>query len=103
MVPVGAGFWTGNGHEVVVRQLLRHNGADASYKKWIATARLYQASMDSDAAAMQQLVDDGADIKAKDIGGETALDRAAHFKHVVVMQVLLQSEVDASIEESMLS
>jgi ankyrin repeat protein len=89
----------GNGHEVVVRQLLRHNGNDASYKKWIATARLYQASMDSDAAAMQQLIHDGADIKVKDIGGETALDRAAHFKYVAVMQVLLQSEVDASVEE----
>ena len=59
-----------------MRQLLRHNGDNASYKKWIATARLYQASMDSDAAAMQQLIDDGTD-KAKDIGGETALDRAA--------------------------
>ena len=54
--------------------------------------------MDSDAAAMQQLIDDGTD-KAKDIGGETALDRAAHFKYVAVMQVLLQSEVDASVEE----
>jgi ankyrin repeat protein len=83
----------------VVRQLLRHNGDDASYKKWIATARLYRASMDSDAAAMQQLIDDGADIKVKDTGGETALDRAAHFKYVAVMQVLLQSEVDASVEE----
>jgi hypothetical protein len=46
-------------------------------------SRLYQASMDSDAAAMQQLIDDGTD-KAKDIGGETALDRAAHFKYVAV-------------------
>jgi hypothetical protein len=55
--------------------------------------------MDSDAAAMQQLIDDGADIKVKDTGGETALDRAAHFKYVAVMQVLLQSEVDASVEE----
>jgi hypothetical protein len=61
-------------------------------------SRLYQASMDSDAAAMQQLIDDGTD-KAKDIGGETALDRAAHFKYVAVLQVWLQSEVDASVEE----
>jgi ankyrin repeat protein len=89
----------GNGHEVVVRQLLEHNGDDASYKKWIAIAQLYQASMDSDVAVMQQLIDDGADIKAKDIGGETALDRAGHFKYEAVMQVLLQSKVDASGEE----
>jgi ankyrin repeat protein len=82
-----------------MRQLLRHNGDDASYKKWIATAQLYQASMDSDAAVMQQLIDDGADIKAKDIGGEAALDWAAHFKYIAVMQVLLQSEVDTSVEE----
>jgi hypothetical protein len=54
--------------------------------------------MDSDAAAMQQLIDDGTD-KAKDIGRETALDRAAHFKYVAVLQVWLQSEVDASVEE----
>jgi ankyrin repeat protein len=55
--------------------------------------------MDSDAAAMQRLIDNGADIKAKDIGGEAALDWAAHFKYIAVMQVLLQSEVDTSVEE----
>ena len=84
----------GNGHEVVVRQLLEHNGDGASYKKWIATALLYQASMDSDAT----LIDDGADSKTKDIGGETALDRAAHSKYEAVMRVPLQSELDASVE-----
>jgi ankyrin repeat protein len=89
----------GNGHEVVVRQLLRHNGDNASYKKWIATAWLYQASMDSDAAVIQQLIDDSVDMKAKDIGGETVLDRVAHFKYVAVLQVLLQSEINASVEE----
>ncbi len=69
----------GNGHEILVRQLFGHNSGDASYKKWIATARLYQASMYSDAAVMQQLIDDRADIKAKDIRGETAVELAAHF------------------------
>jgi ankyrin repeat protein len=71
-----------------VRQLLEHKCDDASYK-WIATARLYQESVDSDAAIMQQPIDDGADINAKDIGGETALDRAAHSKYEAVMRVLL--------------
>ncbi len=89
----------GNGHEVAVRQLLEHNGDDASYKKWVATAQLYQASMDSNAAVMQQLIDDGAHIKAKDIGGETAVDRAAHFKYEAVMRVLLQRNAAASAGE----
>jgi hypothetical protein len=78
----------GNGHEVVVRQLLEHNSDDASYKKWIATAQLYQASTESDAAAMQQLIDDGADIKVKDIGGETASDRVA--RRTIVQQAFYQ-------------
>jgi len=89
----------GSGHEVVVRQLLMQNGDEASHKKWMATARLYQTSMSSDAAAMKQLIDDGADILAKDIGGETAVDRAVHSKYLSVMQVLWQSEVDVSVEK----
>ena len=48
---------------------------------------------------MQQLIDDGGDIKANDIGRETALDRTAQFNYVAVMEVLLRSEVDASVEE----
>jgi hypothetical protein len=55
--------------------------------------------MDSDLAVMQQLIDDGADIRAKGIGGEIASDRAAHSKYVAVMQVLVQSEAEASAEE----
>jgi hypothetical protein len=55
--------------------------------------------VDSDTAVMQQLIDDRADIKTKNIGGETAVEQAAHFKFGAVMQVLLQSEVNTSVEE----
>ena len=63
-----------------MRQLLMHNSDNASCKKWVATARLYQASMSSDASLVQHLIDDEADIQAKDVGGETVVDRAIHFK-----------------------
>jgi ankyrin repeat protein len=65
----------------------------------VATAQLYQAFKESDAAAIQQLIDNRVDIKVKDICGETTLDHAAHYKYVAIMQVLLQSEVDANVKE----
>jgi len=37
------------------------------------------------------------DIRVKDTGGETALDRAAHFKYEAVIR-LLQSVADGSVE-----
>jgi ankyrin repeat protein len=65
----------GNGYEAVVRQLLEHIGEESSSERWIATARLYNASTGVDGA----LLDNGADLEAKDMWGETALQRAAHY------------------------
>ena len=60
---------------------------------------LWKAIDDRDAAAVQRLLDEGADVEAKYSGGATPLILAAKSNNAVVVKILLQHGANASAQD----
>lgn len=63
------------------------------------TAQLLQAAAAGDTAAVQRLVQAGADINALDDLGRTPVMAATHGNHIQTVQALIQAEADIDIQD----